>query len=385
MKNYVIEVGPGTVRGPCAVGANAVSTALQCVDDDLALVDDRPVAVQALWRAVFRSALPDRMATAVLVCPTWWPPARIDTVRTAAQAVASNVVVLQRASVLTRDALGAAAVVEIADDFVVVCRDGEVVTAHARIGEPADIADAIARGLDAGTSVYVDAPLGVEDGAELGRIVSERLKADGFDVTTVHRDRVLEPSRERRPWDTEPRAWRQRSRAGALGAVVAVSLGVVCGGLALASGRDDADGLPMTILVEGQVGVKVPAMWAVRRITTGNGSARVQATAPDDTTAVLVTQAKVRKGESLADTAAVIRRALDDEQAGVFDRFDPDDRRADRPAATYRESRGTRQIDWVVFVDGAVRIAVGCQSAAGQQDVVRLACDEAVRSAHAIF
>jgi type VII secretion-associated protein (TIGR03931 family) len=363
------------------------ATALQCVDDEIALVDDMPVAVQALWRAVFRSVLPDRVGTAVLVCPTWWPTTRIDTVRLAAGSVASDVVVLQRASVLTRGTPGVPTVIEIADDFVAVCRAGDVVAADARIGEPADIADAVADRLDTTTSVCVDAPVGVEGAAELARVIAERFRADGIEVETVHPDRVLDPSPGRLPWHAEYRTGPRRSAAVLLGSGVAILVAVICGALAVASGRGDVDDdrMPMTILVEGRVAVRVPAMWAVRRITTGPGSARVQATAPDDTTAVLVTQARVRNGESLADTAAVIQRALDGEQAGTFDRFDSDDRRGERPAATYRETRGGRQIDWAVFVDGGVRIAVGCQSAAGREGAVRYACDEAVRSAHAIF
>jgi type VII secretion-associated protein (TIGR03931 family) len=278
-------------------------------------------------------------------------------------------------------------VIEIADDFVAVCRAGDVVAAEARIGAPADVADAIADRLDTTTSVCVDAPLGVEGAAELARMIAQRLRADGIDVKTVHRDRVLEPSPRRLPRNAESSTGRRRSAAVMLGSGVAVSVAVICGAIAIASGRGDidADEMPMTTLVEGRVAVKVPAMWVVRRVTTGPGSARVQATAPDGTTAVLVTQARVRNGESLADTAAVIKRALDDEEAGTFDRFDSDDRRGERPAATYRENRVARQIDWSVFVDGAVRIAVGCQSAAGREGAVRYACDEAVRSAHAIF
>ena len=131
--------------------------------------------------------------------------------------------------------------------------------------------------------------------------------------------------------------------------------------------------------------VKVPAQWVVRRITSGPGSARVQVTAPDDATAVLITQSQVRKGESMSATAATLRRALDDEQVGVFVRFNPDDRRAGRPAATYRELRDGRQIDWAVFVDDTVRIGIGCQSAPGSEDAVRDVCEEAIRSAHAVI
>ena len=149
------------------------------------------------------------------------------------------------------------------------------------------------------------------------------------------------------------------------------------------NGSPAAD-VPVTLLVEGRVAVKVPALWVVRRITSGPGSARVEVTASDDTTAVLITQSQIRKGESLAATAATLRRALDDQQAGVFSEFNPDDRRADRPAATYRELRDGRQIDWTVFVDDTVRIAIGCQGSPDSQQAVRDVCEEAIRSAHAV-
>jgi len=111
----------------------------------------------------------------------------------------------------------------------------------------------------------------------------------------------------------------------------------------------------------------------------------VEVISPDDATAVLVTQSQVREGERLADTAAMLRNALDDQQDGIFSRFNPNDRRADRPAATYREVREGRQIDWTVFVDDTVRIAVGCESAPGREQAVQDICDEAIRSAHAVI
>ena len=58
--------------------------------------------------------------------------------------------------------------------------------------------------------------------------------------------------------------------------------------------------------------------------------------------------------------------------------------RIDRPSPTGRR-RGARQIDWTVLVDDTVRIAVGCQSAPGGEDAVRAVCEEAIRSAHAVF
>jgi type VII secretion-associated protein (TIGR03931 family) len=141
----------------------------------------------------------------------------------------------------------------------------------------------------------------------------------------------------------------------------------------------------MTLLVEGRVALKVPAMWGVERITSGPGSARVQVMAPDNSTALLLTQSQVRTGETLSATSAALRRAMDDQQAGIFSGFKPDDRRADRPAATYRELRDGRQIDWAVFLDDTVRIGVGCQSAPGGEHAIRDVCEEAIRSAHALI
>jgi type VII secretion-associated protein (TIGR03931 family) len=110
----------------------------------------------------------------------------------------------------------------------------------------------------------------------------------------------------------------------------------------------------------------------------------VQVSAPDGGAAVLMTQAQVRNGETLTATAAALRSALDDQPDGVFTDFNPEDRRADRPVATYTEVRVGRRIDWTVFVDDAVRIAIGCQSRSNEEPVLRRICDEAISSAHAV-
>ncbi len=389
MTECVVEVGPGTVRGPCSVAQDLVSTALEFVDDEIALLDEQPVAVEAIWRAVFRAVLPDSVGTAVLVCPTWWSSLRVDRVQEAAASVSMEVVVLQREHVLVGDAPGTHTVVEIVPEFVVVSREGCVVMAEPRLGETADVARAVAAGVGAAaTAVLVDAPAGVDGAAPLGAAISECLRTKGISVTIVHQDRVLRAMPDRpTPWAhrIESAAW--RGLPVAVLAAVVLSAALVCVGFAVRSDTDGsgATSIPMTLLVEGRVGVKVPAQWAVRRITSGPGSARVQVTAPDEATAVLITQSHVRNGESLSATAATLRSALDDEHAGVFSQFKPDDRRADRPAATYREVREGRQIDWAVFVDDAVRIAVGCQSKPRSEKAVRDVCDEAIRSAHAIF
>ena len=384
----VVEVGPGTVRGPCDVAQHLVSTALECIDDEIALLDEQPVAVAAVWREVFRSVLRDCVETAVLVCPTWWSSPRVERVREAAAATSANIVVLQRTQVLADGASDTPTVVEVAPEFVAVSRAGRVVMAEPRLGESAEVARTVSDGVDATSAVLVDAPVGVDGAVALAGAIAACLRTRGVAVTMVHQDRVLSAVRDRpTPPTQDIESPGRRGPRVAVLAAVAASVALLCVGLAV---RSDINGspsteVPMTLLVEGRVAVKVPALWVVRRITAGPGSARVQATAPDGASALLLTQSQVRKGESMSAMAATLRRALDDEQVGVFGHFNPEDRRAGRPAATYREVRGGRQIDWAVFVDDTVRIAIGCESTPGREQAVRYACEEAIRSAHAVI
>ncbi|PRC54618.1 type VII secretion-associated protein, partial [Mycobacterium sp. ITM-2017-0098] len=69
---------------------------------------------------------------------------------------------------------------------------------------------------------------------------------------------------------------------------------------------------------------------------------------------------------------------------GVFVDFDPSAERGGRPAVTYVERRAAGETRWAVLVDGAVRIASGCQGAAGDPAAVEDACLQAVRSAHVL-
>lgn len=383
MNACVVEVGPATVRGPRPVADNVVATALECIDDEIAILDEAPVAVPAIWRDVFRTVLPDEHDATVLVCPTWWPQTRVERVRGAVAAMSSEVSVLQRADVLRRGVPGVSTVVEIAPEFVVIARAGDVLTADPRVGDTADIARSVADHVGPSTSVLVDAPVGVIGGTELAGAISESLRGDGVAVTTVHPDQVLRLHREprtRRQHAMTP--LRPRIESSALLAALTVSVALLCIGVAVGTDSAAPVSTPTTLLVEGRVALKVPALWTVQRVTSGPGSARVQVVAPDHSIALLITQSKVRGSETLSSTSATLRSALDGQQPGVFSRFMPEDRRADRPVVTYREHRGGRQIDWTVFVDDTLRIAVGCQSAPGDEEAVREACDEAIRSAH---
>ena len=99
--------------------------------------------------------------------------------------------------------------------------------------------------------------------------------------------------------------------------------------------------------------------------------------------AVHVTQARVRAQETMQQTADVLRAALEQQPDGLFVDFDPHGERAGRAAVTYRELRTAIAVDWVVLLDGAVRIAVGCQHPV-EQSGPGATCERAVRSAHAV-
>src|SRR5688572_6921151 len=97
----VVDIGPGTIRGPNEVETHWVSAALECIDDDIALVDDCPVAVADVWGEVLGAAVGGSVDELVLVFPTWWTSSRTALVCDAARGVATNVVELTRAEVLS--------------------------------------------------------------------------------------------------------------------------------------------------------------------------------------------------------------------------------------------------------------------------------------------
>ena len=96
-----------------------------------------------------------------------------------------------------------------------------------------------------------------------------------------------------------------------------------------------------------------------------------------------ITQSRVPTAD-LAATADTLRSAVEVQPPGVFVDFNPDDRRAGRPAVTYREVRPGHDIHWAVVVAGRMRISIGCQSAPGQAEHIEAACEQAIRSAREI-
>jgi type VII secretion-associated protein (TIGR03931 family) len=384
----VVEVGPATIRGPNRADMEWVSAAIAGIDDALTLIDDRPVGVADVWRTVMHDVVGGSTETVVVVCPTGWPSSRVERVRDAAGTVAHDVVVRRRAEAL-RDGLAdrLATVVEIAPEFVIVSPPGGNVQVVMRGG-----AEAILAAIPMSMAVLLDGPEGVEGAGPLIDTVADRLRHNAIDVTIVDRDWIRRSVEACLTEDEDGNA-ETLPPAGRLGRTTAVLAGtlvsaaVLCGGFAV---RDDPEPpvpkMPMTLLVEGRVGVMVPAQWRVQRVTSGPGSARVQVVSPGDANvAVHITQSSLASHLSHEQVAESLRSALSQEPDGVFVEFNPTDRRADQTVVTYREIRTDHHIAWFVVIDESLRIAIGCQSAPGDEEAVHAACDQAVRSAHAVF
>jgi type VII secretion-associated protein (TIGR03931 family) len=389
----VIEVGPATIRGPNHPELEQIMAAIECIDDDIGWADDHPVAAEDLWRDVIHETVGGLVDSLVLVCPTWWPSSWTDVVHDAALTAATTVVVMSRVAVL-RDSASERllTVVEIAGELVVVARCGEELGAVSRCGDVEVDADAVVSRIARVGAVLVDSPEGVEGGRPLAEAIANLLYANGVAVTIADRDHVLRAVRDREndPQE-EPECVipRPRSRHGiAVFAGALLSAAALCGGFAVNSDTPApaSDGMPMTLLVEGRVGVNVPAQWTVQRITSGPGSARVQVVSPSDAGVVVhITQSMLTSQQTMEMVAESLRSALSEEPVDVFVDFNPAARHADKPAVTYREMRQDRQIGWTVLVDKTLRIAIGCQSAPGREQLVRDVCNRAIESAHAVF
>jgi type VII secretion-associated protein (TIGR03931 family) len=380
MTEVVVEVGPVTIVGPNHVEAKWVSAGFDGIDDELILIDDRVIAVTDVWRKVMREVVGGPVETTVLVCPTWWSSSRIELVTDAARTVANDVVVLRRAELLADRQMP---VVELAPEFVVVWSRGVIVD----VLQPNEFDTLLAR-IPTSQSAVVDAPEGV-DGA---RPLIERLRANGIDAGIAPPDWVPRSVEALRLPDEaddhqDRRASKRSARATAVMAGTLLSAAALCGGLALRHNASPAGAdMPMTLVVEGRVGVMVPAQWIVQRVSSGPGSARVQVVSLEDATVALhITQSSLASQQSHEQMAESLRGALGQEPEGIFVDFNPADRRVDRAVVTYREIRPDREIAWFVLIDQSLRIAVGCQSKPGHQEGLRQVCDRAIGSAHAVF
>ncbi|MCF6385757.1 type VII secretion-associated protein [Mycobacterium sp. MBM] len=377
MSATVLVIGPGTVTGPHPVPDELVAAAIEAIDDDRVLVGERAVTVADLWTDVIGAAVGDEHPRRLLlVCPGWWSDTRVQRLRRAAVPHCAHTAILRR-----HEVCGSAArcVIEIAAEFVLCRCAGAPVAATPRLGTSAEVAGSVARGAIGCAPIVIDAPTGVPGSAELASALAELLGAR--DVRMVD-DAALAVSADtqQRPAPTPVR----RSTVWACSAGLVLTLAAT-----LVLPRVSAPaGYPTTLLTEGRVTVRIPVGWEARRVTGGPGSPRVEVTAPGenvaapggDAAAILLTQSM--GGPDLASTAAVLVAALRVQPAGVFSALRTDDHRGGRAVLSYTETRADHEIAWAVFLDGRVRIAIGCrQPPTGV--VIRRHCDEAIRSAHA--
>ncbi len=410
----IVEVGPGTVRRLCCrtstvadrTTSELIRAALDGIDDQVALVGERPVAVDSLWGAALGSVLregPAAHETMILVYPSWWSSSRVGVLTAAAAAVADNVLAQPRSWLLAHasDAVPEATVaVEIAERLVAITGTGMV--AVPRSTEPHPLAGEVAHTIAemAAAVVLIDAPDTVAGAPALARAIAEAVRRGGRTVVRIDDARLArlavgarsaEPAQDKSSGSrsTATAGGRRRPRTyrglGAAAIVLAAAAPALVtagrhGPIAAQRVRTAAT----TSLVEGRVTLTVPANWPTQRVVSGSGSPRVQVTSPSDPEVALhITQSPVA-GDTLSGTADRLKRAIDAEPAGVFVDFNPSGSSAGRPAVTYREVRASHHVRWTVLLDGPVRISVGCQSRPGDENAVRGVCEEAVRSAHAL-
>lgn len=400
----MIATGPGSVRRLCCTTTETADyghIALSAIDDRTALVQGRAVRVDDLWRSTLRSLRCGDIGGQVLY-PSWWPSARIDVVAAAAAVLGDDVELRPRSWLLERASSARAAVlVEIAE-LLVAITFGAVV-AVPRIGAPGAVADEIIRRIDemgcVAATILIDVPSAVSGAATLAAMIGDRVRQHGgtpVEIDDAGMARLASAAGRRTPaesphppatteTETGTGTVRQRVRLlGWLSAAVVLLAAAVPAMTTLGRRGVVTEDAAAAVLVEGRVAVSVPADWLVQRVVAGPGSARVQVSSPSDLEVALhITQSAIADA-ALSATAEQLRRAIDAEPAGVFVDFNPAGISAGRPAVLYREVRASHHVRWTVLVDGPLRISIGCQSRPGAERAVGPACEQAVRTAHAL-
>ena len=375
----VVEVGPAGVqvlRGPSAARPDEamVSAVLDGIDDDVALFDERPVAVAELMRAVMSSILGDSRDPVAIVHPSWWSRARIDLVVRSLGAT-RKVVAVSRSEV-ARAAGQAGPVIEIAEECVAVAGPRLRVFGRGNIESVAAVAAESGQPGD----VLLDAPAGIAGSAQTAEGLRVALAARGRSARDVDVAAIAGAVPVRR---------RARGLVATFLAVSGVLAALVLPdgremvGAAVATLRPDGGAPAPTAvnLVEGRIVVEVPPHWNVERVRSGSGSRRVQVDSPTDADIALHITAAYTPGSTLARAAEVLGDAVAAQTPGVFVGFRSAVEVAGRPAVTYREVRAGRVVDWSVVLSGSTRIGIGCQSAPDRTEVVRGACEQAIRTA----
>lgn len=370
MTTATVLVGPATVRGPCPVRSELARAAVTFLDDRETVLGDRRVAVDTVLGEVIATVAgehPRAAGAVMLVCPGWWPSAWQDRIRAAAVTMFAEAVVVQRPELYRRMRPDVDVVVEIADEFVVAGTGRSMLFVASR---RAGVVDAVVAGLGEPTSTLIDVPGGVRGARTIATQIAARLRRTG-EVEIVGDPLLLRAVREM----SAPPAPRPGRRVRWVAA--ALLLTTATAGAALH--REIPN--PSTVLItEGRVSASVPVGWAVERITAGRGSRRVQVAEPGGERAVLIVQSPAEA--DMAATAATLASALQRENPLVFADLQTAAQRGGRPVVSYTETRAGRQVDWAVFLDDGMRIAIGCQSPPGQP--MREICDQTIASAHAV-
>jgi type VII secretion-associated protein (TIGR03931 family) len=348
-----------------------VAAALAGIDDTTVLVRERPVAVADVWQRVIAASIEPCCHSLTVLHPSWWPPHRVKRIVETAASVVTDVRALSRSAAIADG--DSATVVEIADDVVAVSAAGGPPAVLARTDDPHEVAREI--GNVSSISTLIDAPPGVAGGPEYARDLLAALRQRGM-AARLAEVRDLPAPEVEVPMVPSARHCRRP-------VIVAASAALTLCALGLTASRTHTAGpaLDGVDILEGRITVRIPAGWAITRITAGPGSRRIQATSPNTPNVALHVTQSYSPGEVLDRTADVLRRAVDEQPRGVFVDFNPADRRGGRAAVTYREVRVGRDIRWIVVLDGSTRISVGCQSAPGREDTIAEACARAVESA----
>lgn len=380
----VRRLGASRDADPSGRSSECVEAAIEGIDDAVVLVDERPVDVDELWRSILGDIRGNIRGNTgfgdlLIVHPSWWPPPRVERIAAAAAAGARCA---RRCDVIAERIGRPLTVVEVDRELVTVAADGAPLSVHAHHDVDA-IAAAVRRGGDLSCDVAFDAPAGVHGGA-LRRALSDR-GIVGCDVDLGRLCATVEesgPAATATTLGSAPTGVPHRRRA-ALGIALALALATMVAVPRLRAGPDPAPAAGTVALVEGRLGVAVPAQWTVRRVTGGPGSRRLEVRPPGETgSAIHITWAYAPQ-DSLGAAAAVLGRAAAAQPPGVFSDLHTDVI-AGRDVLTYQEVRPGRVIRWAVLIDGAIRIAVGCQSAPGGAENERAACEDTVRSAREV-
>ncbi|UXA19029.1 type VII secretion-associated protein [Mycobacterium sp. SMC-4] len=368
MTAAVVEIGPNTVRGSRHRLPDWVVGAVEAIDDELGLLDERPVPTVEMWCDVLDAAVGDHAGAVVLVLPTWWSAHRSAVVTAAAHRAVHHFRVYSRAALLTKGT--DAVVIEVAEEVLLVA------SAHA---EPV-VLDRRAADLTAHLGgvgrVLIDVPAGV---TPLGADQVAQLRAAGLQVGYAGRQQFSDTASEE---DRAPQAGPDRDRRRGAGRAAIVIVAATAAGWAMHTPATPVPRDGSTVVTEGRVGVRVPAHWTVQRVTAGPGSARVRIADPSGSAAVHFTQSSLGEAVAPAELADSLRAAIDAEPPGVFVDFDPDGRVGARDAVTYREVRAHSHTRWAVLVEGTTSIAVGCQSSPDRVAELAEICTRAVESAH---